>query len=179
MELIKTKLSVESSLKCFFIRALLVLPAGKVAGEVILALAFVAADVALKWVLVAMAAHVDCVEDVVGEVDVTVLAVMQRVVVLEWGGQAWGWRTGLAVGDTRRTGATAVLAAGSSSRAAGAVRRSPVLWGDWGGGGGVSHAGCDICRCCGGVGRLDEERLLIDDGFCSWRHGRLSQGVGL
>ncbi len=155
------------------------LPAGKVAGKVILALALIAADVALEWVFVAMAAHVDGVEDVVGEVDVTVLAVVQHVGVLEWGGQAWGRRTGLAVGDTRGTGAPTVLAAGSPSRAAVAVGRSPGLWGDWGRGGGMGHAGWDSHRSCGRVWLLDEEGLLVDNRLCSRRHGRLSLGLGL
>lgn len=74
------------------------LPAGKVAGKVVLALALVAADVALEWVLVTMAAHVDGVEDVVREVDITVLAVVQHMGVLKWGRQARGRCTGLAVG---------------------------------------------------------------------------------
>lgn len=52
------------------------LPSGKVAGKVILALALVATDVALERVLVAVASHVDGVKDVVGKVDVTVLAVV-------------------------------------------------------------------------------------------------------
>lgn len=150
------------------------LPPGKVAGKVILAFALVATDVALEWVLVAMAAHVDGVKDVVREVDVTVLAVMQHMGVLEWGRQAWGRRAGLAVGDTRGTGAPTVLAAGSPSRTAIAVGRCPGLWGDWGRGGGMGHAGCDSHRSCGRVGLLDEEGLLINDGLCSWRHGRLT-----
>lgn len=128
----ETKLSVKSSFKISSIHPLLVLPTGKVASKVILALALVAADVALEWVLIAMAAHVNGVKDVVGEVDVTVLAVMQQVVVLERSGQAWGWRAGLAVGDTRRTGVPTVLAAGPPFRAAIAVRRSTGLWSDRG-----------------------------------------------
>lgn len=52
------------------------LPPGKVAGKVVLVLALAATDVALKRVLIAMAAHVNGIEDVVREVDVTVLAVM-------------------------------------------------------------------------------------------------------
>lgn len=154
------------------------LPASKVAGKVVLAFALMAADVALEWVLVAMAAHVDGVEDVVGEVDVTVLAVMQHVGVLEWGRQARGWCTGLAVGDTRGTGAPTVLAAGSPSRAAVAVWRSSGLWGNWGRGGCMGNAGCDSHRSCGRVGLLDEERLLIDNRLSSGRHGRLSLGLG-
>lgn len=117
------------------------LPASKVAGKVVLALALVAADVALEWVLVAVAPHVDGVEDVVREVDVTVLAMMQHMGVLEWDRQTWGWCTGLAVGDTRGTGAPTVLAAGSLPRAAIAVGRSAGLWGDWGRRGGVRYAG--------------------------------------
>lgn len=172
-------MSVKSSFKVFLVHPLLVLPAGKMAGKVILALALVAADVALEWVLVAMAAHVDGVEDVVGEIDVTVLAVMQHVGVLEWGGQAWGRGTGLTVGDTRGTGAPTVLTAGSPSRAAIAVGRSPGLWGDWGRGRGLGHASRDTHRSCCRVGLLDEEGLLIDNRLGSWRHGRLSLGMGL
>ncbi len=78
MKWIKTKPSVLSSVKDFLIVRSLVLPAGEVAGKVILALALMAADVALEWVLVTVAAHVDGVKDVVREVDVTVLAVMQH-----------------------------------------------------------------------------------------------------
>lgn len=155
------------------------LPTGKVAGKIILALALVATDVALEWVLVAVAAHVNGVEDVVRKKDVTVLTVMQHVGVLEWGGQDRGRCTGLAVGDTRGAGTPTVLAAGSPSRAAIAVGRSPGLWSDWGGGGGMDHAGRDSHRSCGRVGLLDEEGLLINDRLCSWRHRRLSLGLGL
>lgn len=76
---------------------LLVLSAGKMASKVILALALVATYVALEWVFIAMAAHVNGVEDVVGEIDVTVLAVMQDVGVLKRGRHAWSRRAGLAV----------------------------------------------------------------------------------
>lgn len=156
------------------------LAAGKVARKVVLALAFVAADVALEWVLIAMATHVDGVEDVVWKVDVTVLAVMQHVGVLERCGQAWGWRTGLTVRDTRGTGAATVLTAGSPSRAAIAVGRSPGLWSDWGrGGGSMGHAGCDSHWSCGRVGLLDKEGLLIDDRLSSRRHGKLGLSLGL
>lgn len=120
------------SVQKFFqdVRPLLVLPAGKVACKVILALALVTADVALEWVFVAVTAHVNGVKDVVREVDVTVLAVMQHVGVLQQGRQAWYWCAGLAVRDTRGTGASTVLTAGSPSRAAIAVGRSLGLWGD-------------------------------------------------
>ncbi|TNN63357.1 Deleted in malignant brain tumors 1 protein [Liparis tanakae] len=130
-------------------------------------------DVALERVLVAVAAHVDGVEDVVGEVDVTVLAVMQRVGVLERDGQARG--TGLAVEDTRGAGAPAVLAAGFPSRAAVAVKRSAGLGADRGrGGGGVDRAGG---RGHGGL--LEEEGLLVHDGLCSRGHRRASLVLGL
>lgn len=112
--------------------SLLVLPAGKVASKVILALALVATDVALEWVLIAVATHVNGVKDVVREVDVTMLAVMQHVGVLECGRKPWGWRAGLAVEDTRGTCVPAVLAAGSLYGATTAVGRSTRFWGDRG-----------------------------------------------
>lgn len=155
------------------------LPAGKVTGKVIFALALVATDVALEWVLIAVAAHVDGVQDVVREVDVTVLAVMQHVRVLEWGGQARGWRAGLAVGNTWGTCAHAVLTAGSPTRATIAVRGGPGLRCDWGRGGSMSDACCDSHRSCGRVGLLNEERLLVNNRLCSWRHGRLSLALRL
>lgn len=130
--MIKTKLSIKRFFKDLLICPLFVLPAGKVARKVILALALVAADVALEWILVAMAAHVYGVEDVVRKVNVTVLAVMQHVGVLERGRQAWGGSTGLTVGDARGTSACTVLTAGPHPRAAIAVGRRPGLWGDWG-----------------------------------------------
>lgn len=172
-------LSLKSPFKVLSIHPLLVLPSCKVASKVVLALALVATDVALEWVLVAVAAHVDGVEDVVREIDVTVLAVMQHMGVLKRCRQAWGRCAGLAVGDTRGTGAPAVLTAGSPSRAAVAVGRSPGLWGDWGRGGSMSHACCDSNGSRGRVWLLDEERLLIDDRLCSWRHGSLILRLGI
>lgn len=157
----------------------LVLPAGEVAGKVVLALALVATDVALERVFVAMAAHVNGVKDVVGEVDVTVLAVMQSVGVLELRRQTWGWCAGSAIGDTRGAGAPTVLAAGSPSRATIAVRRCTGFWGDRGRGRGVGHAGCDGHGSRGGVGLLDEEGLLVNNGLRSWRHGGLRLGLRL
>lgn len=155
------------------------LSTGKMASKVILALALVAAYVALEWVFIAMAAHVNGVEDVVGEIDVTVLAVVQDVGVLERGRHAWSRRAGLAVGDTRCTGMPTVLAAGSPSRAATAVGRSTGLWGDRGGGGGMGDAGSDSHGSRGRMGLLNEEGLLIDNRLCSRRHGRLSVGLRL
>lgn len=106
------------------------LPTSKVAGKVVLALALVAADVALERVLVTMAAHVDGVQDVVREINVTVLAVMQDVGVLERCRQAIGWCAGLAVGDTGSVCASAVIAAGPPSRTTTAVGRRARFWSD-------------------------------------------------
>lgn len=172
-------LSVKSPFKVLLNHLLLVLPSSKVAGKVVLALAFVATDVALEWVLIAVTAHVDGVQDVVREIDVTVLAMMQHVGILKWGRKAWSRCTGLAVGDTRGAGAPTVLAAGSPSRAAVTVGRSPGLWGDWGRGRSMSHAGCDSNGGCGRVWLLDEEWLLINDRLRSWRHWSLSLGLGI
>lgn len=152
------------------------LPPSEVAGKVILAFALVAADVALEWVLVAVAPHVDGVEDVVGEVDVTVLAVMQHVGVLNGGGLARGRGAGLAVGYARGAGAPAVLAARSARGTAVTVWRGAGLQRDRGRGSGASHAGRDDNRSGGGVRLLDEEGLFVHYGLCSWRHRSLGLG---
>lgn len=112
----------------FSVLGLLVLPSGKMAGKVILALALVSADVALEWVLVAVATHVYGVKDVIWEINVTVLAVVQDVGVLGRCRQAMGWRAGLAVGDTGSVCASTVIAAGSSPRTATAVGRRTRFW---------------------------------------------------
>lgn len=153
------------------------LPPGKVAGKVILALALVPTNVALEGVLIPMTPHVDGVEDVVREVDVTVLAVMKHVGVLQWGRQAWGRCAGLAVGDTRGTSVHAMLTAGSLSRTAVTVRRSPWLWGDGGRRG--SHIGCNSHRCCGRVWLLDEEGFFINYRLSTGGHRRLSQSLSV
>lgn len=119
-------------LKDFSVLGSLVLPAGKVAGKVVLALALVTADVALERVLVAVAAHVNGVQDVVWEINVTVLAVVQDVGVLEGRGQAIGRCAGLAVGDTGSICASAVITAGSSSRTATGMWRRTRFWSNWG-----------------------------------------------
>lgn len=118
--------------KDFSVLGSLVLPTGKVTGKVILAVALVTTDVALEWVLVAMAAHMNGVKDIIREINVTVLAVMQDVGVLGRCGQAIGWRAGLAVGDTGSICAPTVIAAGSSSRTATAVGRRTRFGRNWG-----------------------------------------------
>lgn len=118
----------KTPLKDFSVLGSLVLPTGKVAGKVVLALALVTADVALERVLVAMAAHVNGVQDVVWEINVTVLAVMQNMGVLEGCRQAISRCAGLAVGDTGSICASAVIAAGSSSGTATAMGRRTRFW---------------------------------------------------
>lgn len=122
-----TTINKKMLLKDFSVLGSLVLPTGKVAGKVVLALALVTADVALEGVLVAMAAHVNGVQDVVWEMNVTVLAVMQDMGVLERCRQAIGRCAGLAVGDTGSICAPAVIAAGSS-RTATALGRRTRFW---------------------------------------------------
>lgn len=149
------------------VQSLLMLPPSEVAGKIILVLALVAADVALERVLVAVTAHVDGAEDVIGEVDVTVQAVEQNLGVVVRDRQSWGWGAGLAVGDTGSTGATAVLAAGSSPGTVATMGRGPRLRGDRGRRGCVGRAGRDSHGGCGRMGQLDEERLLVDYGLGS------------
>lgn len=110
------------------------LPLSKVASKVVLAPALVAADVALERVLKAMTSHVDSVKNVVREVDVTVLAVMQHVRVLQRSGQARSWSARLAVGNARGAVVPTVLTTRHSYWTAVAVRRGSGLWSDGGGG---------------------------------------------
>lgn len=75
------------------------LSAGKMARKVISVYAQVTTDVALEWMVVAMAAHVNSVEDVIQKLNVTVLAFMQELLVRCGQGRCRGAR--LAVADTR------------------------------------------------------------------------------
>lgn len=119
-------------LKDFSVPVSLVLPTGKVAGKVVLALALVTADVALERVFVAMATHVDGVQDVVWKINVTVLAVVQDMRVRERCRKAIGRCAGMAVGDAGSICASAVITAGSSSRTATAVGGRTRFWSDRG-----------------------------------------------
>lgn len=112
------------------------LTSGKVAGKVILVSAPVPADVTLEWVLIAMATHVDGVEDVIREVDVAVGAVVEQLGVLGGVGSPW-----LAVGAAGGAGS---LAAGARARTTATVCCRPWLWSDRGGS--LGHAGRDCCR---------------------------------
>lgn len=154
----------------------LVLAAGKVARKVVLALALVAADVALERVFVAVAAHVDGVEDVVREVDVTVLAVVQSVRLLQWRRQARRRRAGPTVGDARGAGVPTVLTARPGAGAATAVRRRARFGRDGRGGGGVGYAGH---RGRGRVWLLDSKGLLVLHGLRPRRHWGLRVGLGV
>lgn len=102
--------------------SLFVLASCKVTGKVIAVSASVSAYVTLKRVLVTMATHVDGVEDVVGEIYVTVGAMVEHLGVLYWCGRPW-----LAVGTAGSAGS---LAAGSHPWATATVRRRSGLGGD-------------------------------------------------
>lgn len=52
------------------------LATGKMTCKVVLVSTHVSTDVALKWIFIAMAAHVNGIEDIVGEVNVTMMAFM-------------------------------------------------------------------------------------------------------
>ena len=138
------------------------LPPGKVACKVVLVDAAVATDVALEGVLVAVAAHVYGVEDVVGEGYVTVLAVVLRAELLGRGGQARGRGAGLAVADAGGAGAAAALAAWPrhGTTLARRERGEPGVRGR--GRRGVRRVGQGRRRGrVGGVGLLYEEGLLV------------------
>lgn len=95
------------------------LAAGEVAGKVVLVHAHVTTDVALKWMFVAMATHVDGVENIVREANVTVLTLLQEVLVR--GRQRGGRCARLAVADANSEGVHAVLKVQAGNRTAGVV----------------------------------------------------------
>lgn len=64
-------------------------------GKIVLVLALAPTYVTLERILIAVTPHVDRVQDVVGKVHVTVLAVVQQLWVLHW--QRRGRSAGLAV----------------------------------------------------------------------------------
>ena len=130
---------------------------GKVAGKVVAIPAAVAADVALEWVLIAVAAHVDGKEDVVREVDVAVRAVLQHLRVLLQGRGTW-----LTSDAAGRAGS---LAAGTHAGAAAAVGGRSGIRAH--GGRGLGHAGRH--------GPRSPRRLLHQEGRLLVRQ-RLSPG---
>lgn len=91
------------------------LAAGKMAGKIIFVCALVTADVALEWMFVAVAAHVNGVENIVRKVNITMLAFMQDLLVRY--GQGGGGCARLAVVDTCSQTIHAVLKAKAGSRA--------------------------------------------------------------
>lgn len=130
-------------------------------GKIILVLTLASTDVTLERVLVPVTAHVDGVEDVVGEVHVTVLAVVQELWVLNrQGGRG---RAGLAVPDARRARVGAGLAARAGHRAVVPLRvRRPGLGA--GGGGALGDARRDGGDHGLGRGLLQQEGLLVRAG---------------
>lgn len=117
--------------------SLFVLASRKVTGKIIAVSAPVSAYVTLERVLITMAAHVDGVEDVVREINVTVGAVVEHLGVLYRGGCPW-----LAVGTARSAGS---LTAGSNSWATAAVCSRSGLGGD--GRRSLSRTDRDGCGC--------------------------------
>lgn len=118
------------------------LPPSKVTGKLILVPASMATDVALERILVAMATHVYGVKHIVGEVDVAVGAVMQKL----WFMPPRGGRARLTIG------AAVGGCAGSVAAVAGVPRPVPDL-----------GRGCERGRRAGdnGRGRLDQEDGLL------------------
>ena len=95
------------------------LPSSRMTCKVIFVCAHVTADVASEWMFVAMATHVNGVEDIVRKVNFTVLAFLQKVLV--WCGQHRGGCARLAVANTRSKCVHAVLTAEARLRTAAPV----------------------------------------------------------
>lgn len=85
-----------------FQSVLVMLPSCKMTGKIILVFAFASTYVALERVFIPMTSHVDGVKDVVCEVHVTVLAVVQKLRVLDRQGRGWSaWLAVSYAGSTR------------------------------------------------------------------------------
>lgn len=137
------------------------LPSCKVTGEVVLVFTFASADVALERVLIPVTAHVNGVEDVVGKVHVTVLAVVQELRVL--GRQGRSGRARLAVSYARGARVGAGLAAGTCHGTVVPLALGRPRLGA--GGGGALRNTCGHGRNhCLGRGLLQQERLLVRAG---------------
>lgn len=149
------------------------LPSCEVTGEIILVFAFAAAYVALERVLVPVAAHVDGVEDVVGEVHVAVLAVVQELRVL--GRQGRRGRARLAVSYARgaRVGTGFAAGTGHGTVVPLALGR-PGLGA--GGGGALRNARGHGGNHGLGGGLLHQERLLVRAGHDVRGRGVLAFG---
>lgn len=75
------------------------LSTGKMASKVVSVYAHVTTDVALEWMFIAMAAHVNGVEDIIHKLNITVLAFMEEMLVRC--GEGSGRCARLAVANTR------------------------------------------------------------------------------
>lgn len=68
---------------------LVMLPSCKMTGKIILVFTFAPTYVTLKRIFIPMTSHVNSVKDIVGKVHVTVLAVVEKLRVLDWQGGSW------------------------------------------------------------------------------------------
>lgn len=90
------------------------LSTGKMARKVVFVYARMATDVALEWVFIAMAAHVNSVEDIIQKVNIAMQAFMQGLLVRR--GQGRGRCARLAVANARSESVHAVLKAEAGIR---------------------------------------------------------------
>lgn len=81
--------------RAWLFSVLVMLPSCKMTGKIILVFTFAPTYVTLKRIFIPMTSHVDGVKDIVGKVHVTVLAVVEKLRVLD--GQGGSWSARLAV----------------------------------------------------------------------------------
>lgn len=144
-----------------FQSVLVMLSSCKMTGKVVLVCAFAATYVTLEGILIAMASHVNSVKDVVGEVHVTVLAVVQKLRVLDRQGRSW--RAGLAVAYARGARVSTRLAAGTCHRTVVPLTVGGPRLGARGGGA-LRNACCHGGNHRLGRGLLHHEGLLVGAG---------------
>lgn len=148
-----------------------VLAPSEVTSKVVLVFALAATYVALERVFEAVTTHVDCVEYIVCKVHVTVLAVMEKLWVLDWEGR--GRCARLAVAYARGAGSPATFAARPGD---GATVSVIVAGASFGAGrrGAPRNAGGDG-RSAGWCWRLlDHERFLVGARARVWGGGVMS-----
>lgn len=90
------------------------LATGKMAGKIVFVCAFMPTAVALEWMFIAVAAHVNSVEDIVRKVNITMLAFIHDLLVRY--SQGRGGCARLAVANTRSQSVHVVLKAKAQSR---------------------------------------------------------------
>lgn len=137
------------------------LSSGEVAGKVVPVSAPMATNVTLEGVFIAMATHVNCVEDVIGEVDVAVRAVLEQLWLV-----VRVWRSRLAVSATVTGRARPVAALPRMGRVPNVWRRCEC------------HDGTgDVAGNCGRW--LYKERgFFFREGVCTRRSRRLRREAG-